>query len=1310
MSSNRYSAAGRRLIRLRQQQTVTNARPQTISPSVNFSAPQSFNFGASAPAPSSDSNGINFGASNPFGGATTNSFPPAQSAAPSNSFVNSSFPAFGASSQGTSFNPQPPSTNFNFTAGSSNPFAQSNGATPASSAPSTSAFGGSSIFSSQAPSNPFGGLTSNNNNNTTTAASSGSMFGTSGSAPTANMFGATNANATPNPTSASTPFSFGNASSTTQNTTNTPATSSMFGGFGTTQTSAPPATNSIFSGFGSNAPKNDAAPATTQSGIFGAGTSAQGTANATATAPATGLFNFGAVAQKKEAAAPATPSTSLFGAPQPAVTASTAASNPFSALPAATGATPLPAFSFGQQSQSTPQTQEKAPSNPFGNIKLPEQNANTPKPSLFSSVKPAQESAPTPAPAATESSKPNLFASLAKPSPAASTPPSFSFGSSSNKDTTSEANEKPSPFAPSKVTEPPKPSLFSGFNTPQPAKTTQVEKSQPGLFSAQPKTNSGVFSQTFQPENSNAAYNFKAPSTFSAFKSQATSSAPSAPKEPEAQPTITKDTSKELSNPFANSQTPSADRPNLFAPPQQQASTPAPSPMPTLTGATSPATGTTNQPEVPKIGKLMVPKEWDASAAIGYPDTNRLSEMQKLAIQLRTINEAYLEKLKTQATLADWSALSLWHSQTSSAIKKKFDLVKKQRAAEKGVTGNESTLSTKRKVDESPEDRNASPTKRARPIDPSASPTPQPSAPTPTLNPPASATSSLFAKAISKPSAPSEASNLFAPKSTEKPATESSKPPAAITGFKPSASASNGTSSSSPFSGGFKPSASTSSSNVSGGFKPTVTGGGFASQFAAKAKTYEELAAERKKKAKDADYDSDDETEEEWSARYDKEEAERLAKEKAEAAAVSGFSLAGPAKTSGASTAASNPFSALTKPANSSSTTANGLFTPRPASPALSTGSQSVFDAPSTTGAASPNIFGHLSSGPSSNNQDDSDDDERPVGSVEPTTPPKRKLGDSETEADVEEVAKRAKPNSPKGSLLSRMTRDDGSGSEKENGNSGSIFGQTNGTSTPANKPFSFFNFEAAGAKTAPPKSDTFGGDQTFKPGTPIKFGEAPATEKQGEKAPTFQFQPASTSTTPSKPPPTNLFNFGSATGNSSLLTPAANLSGLNSAPSSVFSSRAATPLSEAETSAQSAAEDEEEGSKQEQVDLSKLTAEELAANEIVFETEAALAKHQVDKGDGNKTWENFARGPLWILKDKVTGKCFVRIRIGSGATPLNYSILPALKSTVTGSSGKMVQATMPKKEGGFAPVYISVKTPEIAKEFSTKYNASLPS
>lgn len=1275
MPSTRYDTpAGRRAIRRAQMTRLANAHLQTPSQSANFGSaqPSSFSFGASAPAVGGTTNGMFGASSNAFGGGATNSFPPAQSAAPSNTFSNSSFPAFGASSQSTAFNPQPPAANdFNFTAGNSNPFGGSSTPAMNGNGSNSMAFGGGSVFSAQAPSNPFAGLSQNNTSSaassggifgTTSSAPSSNMFGTASSAPSSNLFGTTSsaANAASTPAPASTPFTFG-ATSSAANTISTPAPASTpftFGGagssaqpastpalsnpFGGLAKPAAPAQNNLFSGFGAGANGSASKQETPQQSLFSTGTSAQSTETATATAPSTNLFNFG----NAQSSAPAAPS--------------------FLSQPSASAAPSTPSFSFGQQASQAKDSATTPASNPFGAIKLPEEPASTIKPSLFSSVKAPQQNAT----ATAETPKPNLFASLAKPPPAASSPGLF--GASLNKDKSADASQKPATSEPPATS---KPSLFTGgFSTPQPAKTAESEKTQAGLFTAQPKsTSNGIFNQTFQPEKL-ADNAFKNPPKFSAFKPQTTPAA-EAPKTTTTQPAQ----AEEASNPFAKlpNASSSSDRPNLFAPQKQQAPTPAPSSMPTLTGSAPPSIDTSSGPELPKVPKAHVPKEWNASNTIGATNTDSLYNIiSNLTMQLQQLNERYRSKLNSLAPTADWSALSLWHHQHSSAIKKKIDIAKKERAAQKGVTGYETALSTKRKVnDESPEDRNTSPTKRARPAEVPATPTPQPSVAAPKFNPPATATSNLFAKAINnKPAAPSEPTNMFAPKSSQ--VEQPTKP----SGSQLSKSAPT------------EPAAPPA-------FKPVTTGssGGFASQFAAKAKTYEQLAAERKKKAMDEDYDSDDETKEEWSARYDKMEAERIAKEKAAIAAAPSFSLGASAKST-ATSSSTSAFTAGTKPA--SGTTTPGLFGSRPASPALSA-TGSVFDAPSTAQTPSSNIFGHLSSGASSNNQDESDEEgDNVTKSTEPTTPPKRKFGDSEPDVtdSHDEAAKRPKPVS-KGSLLSRMTRseDDGSESEKENN------GITNGTNTPTNKPFTFFDFGAAGAKSAPPKSDTFAGDQTFKPGTPIKFGE-PATEKKA--APIFQFQAPSNSTTPSKPPPTNLFNFGS-TGGSSLLAPNSALSGLGSAPSSTFTSRAATPLSEADNSA---AEDDEEGGNQEQVDLSKLTSEELSSNDVVFETEQALAKHQVDQGDGKKAWENFARGPLYILKDKVTGKCFVRIRIPSGQTPLNYSILPALSSQVAGASRKMVQCAMPKKEGGISQYYISFKTSELAEEFSAKYNASLPS
>ena len=924
-----------------------------------------------------------------------------------------------------------------------------------------------------------------------------------------------------------------------------------------------------------------------------------------------------------------------------------------------------------------------------------------------------------------------------------------------------------------KAPEAPKANMFGGFSTPQPAKTVDNDQAKAGMFTAQPKASSGF---SF---GSNSAQQAPASPT------PQPAAAPVAQETPAQQPPT-----KEFSNPFASLPDTSSGGSSLFAPKAQTPAAPTPAKP---SEPIAPTLNTAVAPPLPKIGKLNVPKDWVVEDVAGPQDTDGMVDyILELSLQLQAMNLKYREMIINASLVADWSALSIWHHQQSRTIKTKIDNAKKQRAAAKGVTGTESTLSTKRKVNEDASDVQDS-SKRSRPAEPST-PTPK-SSTTSRATPPATATSNLFSKAIggNKSATPEKSApepSIAAPSSGFTPSFSASAGPSApkpSTGFTPSFSAStssapkssstsgftpsfgttNGTDAAKPASTGFTPSFGAPKSSSAGGFTPNFGGssssGGstdFMAAFAKKAKTYEQLAAERKKKAKDEDYDSDDETEEEWSARYDKEEAERLAKEKEAVASASGFSLPGSTNASGATTptpeesaqekpatstnlfanlakpatepakeatkdkpaASVNLFANLAKPASGASTPS--LFTPRAASPAASTtGGRSIFDSPSAAPSPAGNLFGHLSSGPSSNNQDDTDEDEdehaeeksqndQPVGSTGSTSP-KRRFGESETESD--DGASKKAATSGKGSLLSRMTRADDADSEaeKENDKPASIFGQTNGTSTPTNKPFAFFNFDAAGANSAPPKN-TFAGDQTFKVGSPIKFGGAPATEKKKD-APIFQFQPATPSpaelsTTPAKPPPSgSLFSFGGA-GGSSLLAPNFGASAPSSVPSSVFSSRAGTPASETETNKESAAGDDEEGEKHEQVDLSQLTDDEKAANDIVFHSDLAIAKQQVDQGDGTKKWENFARGPLWILKDKVTGKCIVRIRIPSGATPLNYQILPALRSTVAGSSRKMVQATRPGKDKGLTPVYFAVKNSEVAEEFSRKYNESMPS
>ncbi|KAH9880803.1 hypothetical protein IAQ61_001097 [Plenodomus lingam] len=1383
-----------------------------MSQSANFGSPLG-GFGSPAPGENGTSSFTGFGAANNgsndvFGAGTTNSFPPAQPPAPSNNFSNSSFPAFGTSTPGTNFNPQPPSSNgFNFSVGSvsNNPFGASAPAPAKNGDTSTPAFGGSSLFSSQGPSSLFGGPTQNNTNSapsgsmfggaTGNATQSNTMFGATSSAPQANsIFGATSSAPQNNnmfaPTSnasqnnlfahtssasqsslfsstttatdapkaatttapASTPFTFGspapgNATPATgslfsgfgaSTQTAPPATSTMFGGSGASTQTAPPAQNNAFN-FGSSTPNKDPPSQQAQNSMFGGtSTSAQAstgfaatapapasnslnfasatsnsnvstptlfgassaatpssTAPATAPAPTSGLFSFNPTAPKNDTPAPSALNTSSaptasFSAPAPA---STPAGNPFANLAPASESTSVKPSLFTPS--FTPQAQEKATS-----------TSNN----LFSGLTPSKQNND----ASSETPKANPFASLTKPAstPTAAPAPTFSgfggFGAAQKKDGSSGDSKTPSDSSHGPGAS--KPGLFNAFSTPQPAKTADVDK--PAFNTVQSKPGTGLFAKPFTSSSSESSiFNpeaFKMDPKTSGF-STPNKSSEEAPKEAQSTP--------RESNPFNQQSTPASERPNLFsAPKETPAASPAPQPS-TFTGASA---GTSRASELPKVPKVLVPKSWPQPGSLAALDTNGVHHhIAELTAQLQLLNDRYRQQLISLPLPADWSAISLWHYQHASDIKKRIDNARKQRAAANGVTGTESALSVKRKVaEDSYENQDPSLSKRARGGDAPATPTPQPSAPTPSLQPTATSTSNMFAKAINgtKSSSSSAGSGLFTPQKADKAPIEPTKSTPAASGFTPSLFTSTASSSS-----GFKPSFG---STPVGGFKPSTgssSGGNFMSQFKKGAKTYEELYAERKAKAMAEDFDEDDETEEEWSARYDKEEAERIAKASRQVAeSTPSFGAVGSATSSGTATPTSaNPFSTLKKPV--APTSASNASTPRAGSPASSTGSQPVLFTASNA-PTSANIFGHLSSGPSSNHEEESDEDNgehQPVGSGEPMTPPTRQSGDSAVEKDESfgESARGKKQetgDSSKGSLLSRMTRDDSndSGSEKGDGST-FAFGQSSGAQTPTNKPFSFFDFGAASSKPSSPKPDTFAGDQTFKPGTPIKFNETPATDKKGS-APLFQFQPATPapgefSTTPAKPPPTSLFNFAPSTGGSSLLPLSAGLSSASSMPSSVFSSRAGTPLSEGDTNASAAENDEEEEGQATQVDFSQLTPEETNANDVIFHTDVVLAKHQVDDGK-QKTWANLAKGPIWILKDKKTAKCFVRIRLPNGSTPLNYSILPSIRATVTGSSKKMVLTSKPAKEGGLQSILYAVKSPELAEEFATKYNDSLPS
>ncbi|KAF2174884.1 hypothetical protein K469DRAFT_704000 [Zopfia rhizophila CBS 207.26] len=532
------------------------------------------------------------------------------------------------------------------------------------------------------------------------------------------------------------------------------------------------------------------------------------------------------------------------------------------------------------------------------------------------------------------------------------------------------------------------------------------------------------------------------------------------------------------------------------------------------------------------------------------------------------------------------------------------------------------------------------------------------------------------------------------------------------------------------------------------------------SQFAKGAKSAEELAAERKKKAKAAEYDSEEETEEEWSARYDAQEAEKKAEQEKKASGAPTFKLSAPSSNA-SSDAESGPKSVFGFPKpTASGASSNGLYGSRIGSPAPSTtGGASVFDSPHIGQTpASGNIFGHLPSGAESNGQDEeSDEEEQEEEQSEqtgeqsqaeqtsdyavPSSSSKRKFADSESDETLEETMRRRKqgrkspsateegvstPMPAKRDLFSRITRDppakDQSVSEKDEAEKDKSeedapsSDQSNGISKTPDKLYQPFDFSSAskgigGASTGFNPSTSLGpvgGDQTYKQGSPIKFG-------QGVQNPVVNVQPSTPSPAELFGTPGAKFNFNTlGTTAPSFLTPSAGQSGVNSGVSSLFSSRAPTPsLSADETSGkESAAENENGEGDDPQLNLYKdLTPEEKEEWDILFHADAALAKHMVKEPDADgkdvKKWQNFARGPLWVLKNKNTGKALVRIRVSSGATPVNYFILPKVLSRPT---GKMVFTPCTTKAGKPDSYYFAFRAPELAKEFSETYNGNLPS
>jgi hypothetical protein len=795
---------------------------------------------------------------------------------------------------------------------------------------------------------------------------------------------------------------------------------------------------------------------------------------------------------------------------------------------------------------------------------------------------------------------------------------------------------------------------------------------------------------------------------------------------------------KPAQNPFAAFQQPAtkapssglfqASKPAAAAPASTApAFTPAPisAPAPVSASASAPAPAPIKDTPVPSVPRVTVPPNWTASTA---DSTNVLELVQELT----ALNEAYRAKLTQLPATADWSSLSKFHSQKSAELKKKIDDLKKKAAAAKGVTGEESVLSTKRKNDELAQSESSF--KKARGGEPPSTPNSKTSAlpsTTPKTAPPAKSFNLFAASTSTQETTP--ALNLFASTSTQPTASAAAKPSSFTAEQKTTESAG---------AGGFKPNFGSSAAPASTGFTPSFkpsseasssSGSGFFGQFGGKTKA--DLRKERLKKAINEEWDSDEDDEDfipksEFIARWNREEDERQAKLDAAASSANLNFKFDPSATAKKDTPAFTFTPASSNVPSASQSVASGTSTPgflnsRVGSPAPSTeGARSVFDTPFGAQTPSDNLFGHLSAA-SSQREDDSDDEadgETAAKSSAGGESKQRKsieTGDagSESSETLEESMRRKKPATKTPSLANRMTRDNSEAApdtaDKDDtlsmfsGPNAKLF-NINGSQTPAPKKAFQFDFDGA-AKSAPPKqnafapkTDTFAGDQTFKFGSPIKFGAS-----TGASTP-FAFTPAaSTTATPAETSATTAKPAGN---------PFAFLNTATSAATSAVSSRAATPATDAEASGTDAAAiNEDEAQNFVAEDKSLLSEAERSEFDVLFEhPEANVTKLVKKEGEAPK-WASFANGRLWVLKSREDESVIVRLRMKTGAVKLNNRIVPSIKSSVAGKNKSQVRTVAPfvKDDGstGFEDLIVAFKAgtgPEkqaLASKFSEVYN-----
>jgi len=435
----------------------------------------------------------------------------------------------------------------------------------------------------------------------------------------------------------------------------------------------------------------------------------------------------------------------------------------------------------------------------------------------------------------------------------------------------------------------------------------------------------------------------------------------------------------------------------------------------------------------------------------------------------------------------------------------------------------------------------------------------------------------------------------------------------------------------------------------------------FFAAFSKQAKAKEE---EEKQKRKDEDFDSDDDDPEEWE-RQDKEKQEAKRKALLQKGAQKVLKNVG-----GQFILVDADEDAQASPAPA----ASGAL------PALNT---SVFDTKGTGKAPasnSSNPFAHLATPVSAQGGADDDDD----------------TDEDDTDGAADNKAVAATP-----------------------AQSGGLFGRVGPTNNTSQTPqFSF------GQSTLGKSTSSQDGDQTWKPESPIKFGNTGSTTPEGspaKPAPLFSFggpsnQTSTNGTSSDKPAENKPFSglFGAKPAEQKLSSPApsifANLNSASPAASgkagmgfqfggpganSVFggassttqsqnASRATTPgqTTGDDTSTAAGTENEADGDAappEEQRDLTSLTAEERKTEEVLFEQKSRCRKFM--KGDA-EPWQTKGVGIIRLLKNKETGNVRVLMRQDPNGTIMVNANMIQNKAMYSALGEKQVKMVFAEKDG----------------------------